>query len=352
MNKLAQLLKEHYVNFPELEIQDAVKFLCQHFMGPGHLIQDDRVVLDRLTTEWNSVQADESVPLFHPVGNGLYRLNISACKAIGLSISTVARLFILSAQQFLPNPDGLKSGLDSLFSLPFSREEAASYLANYRAQGCPMVSHSPRFRQLYSPSYRLVREYYVNLISALAAIDRTTAVQPRLRVGIDGPCACGKSSLGKALSEIYNCPLIHMDDFFLQPEQRTPERLARPGENVDHERFSREILAPLLAGTPVHYRPYLCHSNQFGSQITVEPAALTVVEGSYCLRPDLRDAFDLRIWIEAPWEVRRKRLLERGGEDCLARFESVWIPLENNYFDACRVSDCCHVHLCGVSSKI
>ena len=345
MNNLAQQLHEHYVSFPDMEIQDAVKFLYQHFMGPGHLITDEQAVLDRLNAEWVSIPANESLPLVYSIGNGLYRLNISTCKVLGLSAQTVTRLFVLTAQQVRPDPNELQNSLELLFSLPFPREEVASYLADYRAKGCPMVGHSSRFRQLYSPAYRLVSEYYVNIIPALAAIDQASANQPRLRVGIDGPCASGKSTLGSTLSQIYNCPLIHMDDFFLQPEQRTPSRLSRPGENVDHERFSREVLAPLLSGNPIRYRPYLCHSGQFGAELTIPPAPLTVVEGCYCLRPDLRDAFDLRIWAEAPPEDRRQRLLKRGGPDCLARFESLWIPLENQYFEACRVSNCCHVHL-------
>ena len=32
-----------------------------------------------------------------------------------------------------------------------------------------------------------------------------------------------------------------MDDYFLQPYQRTEERLAEPGGNVDYERFKEEI---------------------------------------------------------------------------------------------------------------
>ena len=352
MNKTEQQLLSHYVNFPGIEIQDAVKFLYQRFMGPGHLIADDRAVLARLTEEWESVQADENAPLFHPIGNGLCRLNISACKAIGLSKNTVARLFILTAQQFHPDTDALRSSLDTVFSLPFPQEEVANYLADYRSKGCPMVSHSPRVRQLYSPAYRLVKEYYVNIIPVLAAIDRAMKTHPQVRAGIDGPCASGKSTLGKALSDIYSCPLIHMDDFFLQPEQRTPQRLAQPGENVDHERFSHDILVPLLSGTTARYRPYLCHSAQFGEEIAVEPSCVTVVEGCYCLRPDLRDVFDVRVWLEAPWDIRRQRLLDRGGADCLARFESVWIPMENRYFDSCRVSECCHIHLSGFTPNI
>ena len=39
-------------------------------------------------------------------------------------------------------------------------------------------------------------------------------------LAIDGCCASGKSTLGQRLSQAYGCPLFHMDDFFLRPEQR------------------------------------------------------------------------------------------------------------------------------------
>ena len=166
-------------------------------------------------------------------------------------------------------------------------------------------------------------------------------------IAIDGPCASGKSTLGETLSDIYRCPLIHMDDFFLRPEQRTPERLAQPGGNVDYERFDREVLSPLRRGEPARYRPWHCHSGEFGPEITVPPGPLTIVEGSYSLRPDLREGYPLRIWVEAPWAVREQRLLERGGPGCLARFSELWIPMEDRYFDACQVKDCCHLILSG-----
>lgn len=347
MNQLVQLLNNHFLNHPEMEVLDAVKFLYQHYMGPGHLISNEQAVFERLQAEWDCVEADHNAPLYEFIGAGLCRLNLNKCKALGLSAQTTARLFILTAKQIKPNQKGLEESLDLVYALPFSRELVDEYLSQYRAQGCPMVSHSDRFRQCYSPAYRIVSQYYAHIIPVLCAIDLAMASQPCLRVAIDGPCASGKSTLGCALTEIYNCPLIHMDDFFLRPAQRTPERLAQPGGNVDYERFSQEVLSPLLAGKTACYRPYLCHNGQFGSEVTVAHSPLTVVEGSYSLRPDLRDAYDVRIWVEAPWEVRRQRLLERGGLDCLSRFESLWIPMEESYFEHCQVKQCCNIHFCS-----
>ena len=345
MDHLSQLLSEHYVNFPNMEIQDAAKFLYQHHMGPGHLITDKHAALVRLKEEWEAVSPATDVPLSVPLGNGLCRLNLAHCKAIGLSYETAARIFLLTANQVMPDPTALEESLDLIYALPFPHDEVSRYLTHYRAQGCPMVRHSNRFRQCYSPAYRIVSEYYVNIVPALAAIDQAMKEHTQLRVAIDGPCASGKSTLGAALAEIYNCPLIHMDDFFLLPEQRTPERLAQPGGNVDYERFSAEVLSPLQKGNTAQFRPWQCHSGNFGPEVTVQAGPLTVVEGCYCLRPDLRDAFHLRIWVQVPWELRRQRLLERGGPECLARFEQQWIPLENKYFEYYNIMDNCHMHI-------
>ena len=345
MEPVARQLHEHYVNFPEMEIQDAVKFLYQRFLGPGHLISDEAAAHCRLRTEWEAVPADADAPLALPLGNGLCRLNLSRCKAEQLSVYTIARLFILTARQVVPDREGFARSLEQIRTLPFPPEQVDAYLADYRAQGCPMVGHSDRFRRRYRPAYRIVSEYYVNIIPLLAAIDRALARQPRLRVAIDGPCASGKTTLGRALADVYRCPLIHMDDFFLRPEQRTPERLAQPGGNVDYERFSAQVLNPLLAGQTVRYRPWNCAQGRFDPEVTVPPAPLTVVEGSYALRPGLREGYPLRVWTEACWPSRRERLLARGGPECLERFERLWIPLEDRYFAACAVSDCCQLRL-------
>ena len=172
---------------------------------------------------------------------------------------------------------------------------------------------------------------------------------PQLRIAIDGPCASGKSTLAQWLGQEMGCPVLRMDDFFLTPDLRTPERLARPGENVDHERFYAQALQPLCQGKPAVYRPWDCHAGDFAPVRTVAPCPLFITEGVYALRPDLRDVYQLKIWVEADWPTRRQRLLERGGENCLARFEQLWIPLEDTYFAAFRVKECCDLIVSGTS---
>ena len=80
-------------------------------------------------------------------------------------------------------------------------------------------------------------------------IDALLAEKDFVIVAIDGKCASGKTTLAAELAEIYDCNVFHMDDFFLRPEQRTQQRFAESGGNVDYERFREEVLFPLLSGS-------------------------------------------------------------------------------------------------------
>ena len=59
----------------------------------------------------------------------------------------------------------------------------------------------------------------------------------RVLVAVDGNCCAGKTTLAERLRTRLNATVFHMDDFFLQPQMRTAERLQTPGGNVDAERF-------------------------------------------------------------------------------------------------------------------
>ena len=193
------------------------------------------------------------------------------------------------------------------------------------------------------PSRSADRQQLVQVIRGLQAS------YTQVRVAIDGPCASGKSTLAQWLGRQLGCPVLRMDDFFLTPDLRTPQRLAKPGENVDHERFFAQVLHPLCQGRPARFRPWDCHAGDFAPEQTVAPCPLFITEGVYSLRPDLRDFYQLKIWVQADWPTRRQRLLDRSGEGCLARFEELWIPLEDAYFAAFHVEECCDYVISGTS---
>jgi uridine kinase len=170
-------------------------------------------------------------------------------------------------------------------------------------------------------------------LSALHRPGRTVAA-------IDGNSAAGKSTLSAMLKERYSAAVIRMDDFFLRPFQRTPERLGEPGGNIDYERFSEEVIEPLKAGRQFTYRPYDCRKAGFSPAVTVTPGPLTVVEGVYSLHPRFAGAYDITVFLSLGEDEQRRRLAERDPH-LLDRFIREWIPMENRYFDAFNIRRKC-----------
>ena len=55
----------------------------------------------------------------------------------------------------------------------------------------------------------------------LSHIRALAQVQEQVVVAIEGGSASGKRTLAQRLAEQIDCNVFHMDDFFLQPHQRT-----------------------------------------------------------------------------------------------------------------------------------
>ena len=163
-------------------------------------------------------------------------------------------------------------------------------------------------------------------------IDGRLASGKQVVVAIDGSCTSGKTTLAAALEKEYDCNIFHMDDFFLRPEQRTPERFAQPGGNVDYERFREEVLEPLKTEMPFRYRPFDCSTFTLSEPVQVMPKQLNIVEGTYSHHPHFGDAYDLRIVLTVAPEIQRERIFRRPAF-LHKRFFEEWIPMEEMYFE-------------------
>ena len=174
-------------------------------------------------------------------------------------------------------------------------------------------------------------------------IDRQWDEKKHILVAIDGNSGAGKSSLSDVLKERYNCNVISMDDFFLRPEQRTSERFAQPGGNIDYERFIDEVVIPLKSGESFEYHPFDCKTMTLSNPISFIPTRLTVVEGVYCLHSQFTPhiTYDIAVFLSIENDEQQKRLLKRNPQ-LYERFINEWIPLENVYFQHFDIKSKCN----------
>ena len=162
----------------------------------------------------------------------------------------------------------------------------------------------------------------------------------RLLVTIDGPCASGKTTFARHLSEALHAPVIHTDDFVIPHARKTAERLALPGGNCDAERLVQEVLSPFQKGAPVRFRRYDCRADcLLPEEELPRDVRVLILEGSYCNLPVIRAYAGLRLFMDTPEEIRMERLRKRETPESLHRFREMWIPLENAYFQAYHLPD-------------
>ena len=170
-----------------------------------------------------------------------------------------------------------------------------------------------------------------------------TAIQTHpkrpLRVAIDGGSASGKTTLANRLGQVLSCPVVHMDDFFLPLSLRTPKRLAEPGGNVHYERFAAEVLSGLQSGEAFSYGIFDCSAMEVTGSRDIPAADIVIVEGAYSLHPKLAETYDLKILLQVDPALQAERILRRNGAEKQAVFLSKWIPLEQRYFEGCRVRE-------------
>ena len=164
-----------------------------------------------------------------------------------------------------------------------------------------------------------------------------------ITIAIDGPCASGKSSLAAFLNDNFICNIFHTDDYFLPPEMKTTHRLAEAGGNFDRERFEKEILKAILRNQNFTFNIYDCHTLSCFESGKVFCKRLNIVEGVYCMHPDLADYYDYKIYLDVEENKKHQRILNRSNESKLERFKNEWIPLENKYFDTFNIRNNCDI---------
>lgn len=325
-----------------MQVTDAVKLLYQSEFGGGHMIANPEKSLSWICAERDAGdKKDASIPVLEEIGGGICRIGLHALD-LGLAPETLNRMFVKTADRTVGSVEGFERKLELLRDLcregrmPFAMEELECYLSEYKKQGYPPVSHSDRYREAYRPSYRVVSSAFTRYYGVFLAIDRALAAagDRQVTVAIDGMCGSGKSTLGRVLEEFYDCNLLYMDDFFLRPEQRTPERLAEPGGNVDYERFREEILDHIADEDGFEYQLFNCGKMALDGVRKLPYKQLNIIEGSYSHHPYFGDPYDLRFFCRIGSEEQQNRILKRNGPEMLERFKQIWIPMENRYFEA------------------
>lgn len=161
-----------------------------------------------------------------------------------------------------------------------------------------------------------------------------------LVIAIDGRCGSGKTTLGNKIKETLNCPIVHMDHFFLPKDLRTESRYAEPGGNVHYERVKEEVIDHL--GSEINYKIFNCHTMSYEGSVEIkEGYEYLIIEGSYSLNPYFGKYYDVAIFIEIDEEFQWERINKREGKR--AEMFKRWMELENKYINTFKINEKCDI---------
>ena len=180
-------------------------------------------------------------------------------------------------------------------------------------------------------------------VAAVAALARaaepaapfaTTDAGGTVVVAVDGRSGSGKTLLATAVAHLLACPAVHLDDVYPGWD----------GLEAGIALLTEHVLSPLARGEPATYRRWDWMRSRPGRPVTVDARPLLVVEGCGALVPPAAEYAAVRVWLEAPDEVRRERALSRDGETYAPHWDR-WAAQEDAVYAGARPRDTAHLVL-------
>ena len=141
--------------------------------------------------------------------------------------------------------------------------------------------------------------------------------RPFTFVGIGGRGGAGKSTLAR---QIPGAQIVGTDEFW-------------DGDGFDLDRLRAEVFEPLVTGCAARYASWDWAARRAGGERTVSPHGIVVVEGVCALHRIFRNDYDVRAWVEAPYDVRLARGVARDGEAARQTWVERWMPSEERYVE-------------------
>ena len=338
------MLRSYAAAYGQMQPRDLLKYLFHSSFGCDHMVSPDAPVAERITSEWARLGG---APLTELLPGEKYARVHLGWLGKGLRADTLAKMFRMSARAEENGAADLEEKLTVATELVregvFSFDEPAllAELEPWRAAGYPAIHHSEVFRQAYQPAYRVLDARFAQYLPLLARIDADLLAKGRLMLAIEGGSASGKSTLANLLQSIYGCAVVHADDFFLQPHQRTAERFSQPGGNLDRERLLEEVLIPASKGNTVRFRCFDCSTMTLGQWKELPDTPLTVIEGAYSMHPELSDYYDLSVFLDVLPEEQARRIRLRNTPAIAERYLTEWVPMEKRYFEHYDIKNRC-----------
>lgn len=182
----------------------------------------------------------------------------------------------------------------------------------------------------------------MNALAAVRAQVHDLATRhDRVAIGVDGPDAAGKSTFADRLAESLDLAVLRasFDDFQRPREERyrrgrlSPEGYYR--DAFDHVAAKRVLLDPFLTGADTVRTATFDYRSDTAveeSLAEVPSRAVLIVDGVFLLRPELRSAWTLSVYLHVSGDESLRRGMKRDGGDAVEQlYRDRYLPAQSIY---------------------
>lgn len=196
------------------------------------------------------------------------------------------------------------------------------------------------------------------IFNKILAFTDTLLIQGPRIIGINGIDTSGKTIFALGLFDYLKrlgrkATIIHIDDFHNPGEIRSlgPNEVDAYLENAFNFKFlETEILQPIKQGLDIDKTLILLNletdTYSLKRHFTIDSETIVIVEGVLLYRPPIDRYFDVRIFLDIPFDEVFYRASVRdvpvSGASILERYRTKYLPAQKRYLDDYHPKERCH----------
>jgi hypothetical protein len=166
---------DHYIRYPEMQVEDLYKLAHQAAMGSEHAVSDFQSARQWLFNELKTLpltSVEPSIDVITP-DRSIARVHLKPYIKSGGDPENLLQAFIQTANEFHGSTDLLRSYwmdikvLAQQGEIPFPDDSLKSFIDRMIAAKFPAVHHSAQYEQAYHPHYRVVAPRFLDAPAAI-----------------------------------------------------------------------------------------------------------------------------------------------------------------------------------------